>query len=76
MTVFKKLFTATLIVLIILSIAGIIYVVQFQEELPEKEQAALYRIAQEALNNITRHADVCTALVRLCLENRTTRRGV
>ena len=39
MTVFKKLFTATLIVLIILSIAGIIYVVQFQEELPEKEQA-------------------------------------
>lgn len=39
MTVFKKLFTATLIVLIILSIAGIIYVAQFQEELPEKEQA-------------------------------------
>lgn len=38
MTVFKKLFTATLIILIILSIAGIFYVTRFQEELPEKEQ--------------------------------------
>ena len=39
-----------------------------QRELPELTQAALYRIAQEALNNITRHAGVRTALVRLCLD--------
>lgn len=35
MKLFKKIFTATLIVLIVLSIAGIIYVLQFQEEKPE-----------------------------------------
>jgi uncharacterized protein len=35
MKLFKKLFTATLIILIVLSIAGIIYVLQFQEERPE-----------------------------------------
>ncbi|MBN1365112.1 MAG: divergent polysaccharide deacetylase family protein [Syntrophaceae bacterium] len=35
MKLFKKLFTATIIILIILSVAGIIYVLQFQEEKPE-----------------------------------------
>jgi polysaccharide deacetylase 2 family uncharacterized protein YibQ len=35
MKLLKKLFTATIIFLIILSIAGIIYVLQFQEEKPE-----------------------------------------
>ncbi len=39
-----------------------------QRELPEATRAALYRIAQEALNNIARHAGVHTAVVRLCLE--------
>jgi len=38
MKLFKKLFTATIIVLIILSIAGIIYVLQFQEEKPETKK--------------------------------------
>jgi signal transduction histidine kinase len=32
-------------------------------------EAALYRIAQEALNNITRHAGVRQAVVRLHLED-------
>jgi signal transduction histidine kinase len=32
-------------------------------------EANLYRISQEALNNITRHAGVHRARVRLCLEN-------
>ncbi len=40
-----------------------------QKELPEPTQAALYRIAQEALNNIARHAGVRQALVRLHLES-------
>jgi hypothetical protein len=35
MKLVKKLFTATIILLIVLSIAGIIYVLQFQEEKPE-----------------------------------------
>jgi uncharacterized protein len=35
MKLFRKLFTATLIVLILLTLAGIIYVLQFQEETPE-----------------------------------------
>jgi hypothetical protein len=35
MKLLKKLFTATIILLIIFSIAGIIYVLQFQEEKPE-----------------------------------------
>lgn len=35
MKLFKKLFTATIALLIILSIAGIIYVLQFEEEKPE-----------------------------------------
>lgn len=34
----KKLFTATIALLIILSIAGIIYVLQFEEEKPEKKE--------------------------------------
>ncbi len=37
--------------------------------LPEVVQANLYRIAQEALNNVSRHAGVRQALVRLCLES-------
>ena len=40
-----------------------------QRELPETAQAALYRIAQEALNNVTRHAGVHTAVIRLSLES-------
>lgn len=40
-----------------------------QRSLPEAVQAALYRIAQEALNNITRHAGVQQARIRLRLEN-------
>ena len=43
-------------------------VVNGRRELPEGVQAALYRMAQEALNNITRHAGVRQAQVRLCLE--------
>ena len=43
-----------------------------QRELPETTQLALYHIAQEALNNITRHAGVRTAMVRLCLEGSRT----
>jgi signal transduction histidine kinase len=39
-----------------------------QRSLPEVVETNLYRIAQEALNNITRHAGVRKALVRLCLE--------
>ena len=40
-----------------------------QRILPRSVEANLYRIAQEALNNITRHAGVRQALVRLCLES-------
>ncbi len=40
-----------------------------QRELPEPVQSALYRITQEALNNITRHAGICQASVRLRLES-------
>ena len=39
-----------------------------QRSLPEFAEINLYRIAQEALNNITRHAGVRQAQVRLCLE--------
>jgi signal transduction histidine kinase len=39
-----------------------------QRELPEATQAALYRITQEALNNITRHAGVRQAQVSLRLD--------
>ena len=39
-----------------------------QRILPELVEINLYRIAQEALNNITRHAGVQRAQVRLCLE--------
>ena len=39
-----------------------------QRELPAVTQAALYRIAQEALNNITRHAGVSKAAIRLFLD--------
>ncbi len=39
-----------------------------QRDLPEPVQANLYRITQEALNNVTRHAGVTQALVRLRLE--------
>lgn len=38
--------------------------------LPVPVEANLYRIAQEALNNITRHAGVCQAMIRLLLEDR------
>ncbi len=37
-------------------------------ELPEAVQSTLYRIAQEALTNVIRHAGVRAASVRLCLE--------
>ena len=40
-----------------------------QRSLPETEEANLYRIAQEALNNISRHAGVRQAFVRLCLDS-------
>ena len=40
-----------------------------QRTLPEMVELNLYRIAQEALNNITRHAGVRQAQVRLCLES-------
>jgi len=39
-----------------------------ERSLPADVEANLYRITQEALNNITRHAGVRQALVRLCLE--------
>lgn len=42
-----------------------------QRSLPEVVQSALYRIVQEGLNNITRHAGVRQALVRLRLESPT-----
>jgi len=38
-----------------------------ERDLPELVKGNLYRIAQEALNNIARHADIKQALVRLCL---------
>jgi signal transduction histidine kinase len=40
-----------------------------QRTLPESVEVALYRIAQEALNNITRHAGVHQALIRLRLDS-------
>ena len=40
-----------------------------QRELPDNVNKNLYRIVQEALNNITRHAGVNQARVRLCLES-------
>jgi signal transduction histidine kinase len=40
-----------------------------QRHLPETVQANLYRITQEALNNVSRHAGVREARVRLSLEN-------
>ena len=40
-----------------------------QRTLPRPVEANLYRIVQEALNNITRHAGVHQALVRLRLES-------
>jgi len=40
-----------------------------QRSLPEFVEINLYRIAQEALNNVTRHAGVHQAQVRLRLEN-------
>lgn len=40
-----------------------------QRSLPESVEINLYRIAQEALNNITRHAGVHQAQVRLHLES-------
>jgi signal transduction histidine kinase len=42
-----------------------------QRALPEGVEAALYRITQEALNNIGRHAGVQQAVVRLHLEGPT-----
>jgi signal transduction histidine kinase len=40
-----------------------------QRTLPTPVEANLYRITQEALNNVTRHAGVNQARVRLCLES-------
>ena len=40
-----------------------------QRRLPGPVEVNLYRITQEALNNITRHAGVRQALIRLCLES-------
>lgn len=40
-----------------------------QRTLPGLVEANLYRIVQEGLNNITRHAGVRQALIRLCLES-------
>ena len=42
-----------------------------QRTLPEAVEANLYRIAQEALNNITRHAGVRQAVIRLYLDGPT-----
>jgi signal transduction histidine kinase len=39
-----------------------------ERSLPELVEANLYRVVQEALNNITRHAGVHQAMVRLCLD--------
>lgn len=39
------------------------------ERLPEREERALLRIAQEALNNVVKHAGVSTAVVRLRLRH-------
>jgi signal transduction histidine kinase len=44
-----------------------------QRSLPAPVEANLYRITQEALNNISRHAGVHTAQVRLCLDEPTAR---
>ncbi len=40
-----------------------------QRLLPEAVSLNLYRIAQEALNNVARHSGVRQALIRLCLES-------
>lgn len=40
-----------------------------KRELPKPVEIALYRIAQEALNNVVRHAGTHQAHVRLCLED-------
>jgi len=39
-------------------------------DLPEPVTTGLYRIIQEALNNVAKHAGVCEAIVRLNLESR------
>jgi signal transduction histidine kinase len=44
-------------------------VVQGTRELPQPVQESLYRITQEALTNVIRHAGVREASVRLCLED-------
>jgi signal transduction histidine kinase len=41
-----------------------------EEDLPEAVAVGLYRITQEALNNIVKHAGTCEAAVRLNLESR------
>lgn len=40
-----------------------------EQDLSEAVEKNLYRIAQEALNNISRHAGVRQALVRVCLDS-------
>jgi signal transduction histidine kinase len=44
--------------------------VQGEKDLPEPVIAGLYRIVQEALNNVSRHAGACEAQVRLDLVSR------
>jgi signal transduction histidine kinase len=39
-----------------------------EKDLPEQVTTGLYRIAQEALNNVSKHAGVCDAVLRLDLE--------
>ena len=41
-----------------------------EEDLPEAASIGLYRIAQEALNNVAKHAKTCDAVVRLNLGSR------